>query len=198
VNPAFIGSPCAKGNNRLKDMAKSTLRKPAPAEFEEEEQPFLDHLEAINNVYYDQIKIADQKAAFIFTFILAFLISSAEGSGVFKMQRYATVGWPTAILSAALALAIAVSLASAILVVLPRHRTRATSLYWGAWTASNRDKFMAAHAARDPDYLFNEYLANIDNLATINRTKYRHVGYSFRGLIVAVLAYLAILIVGSA
>jgi len=55
---------------------------------------------------------------------------------------------------------------------------------------------MAAHQARDPDYLFNEYLANIDNLAIINRVKYRHVGTAFRALIIAVLAYLLILVVG--
>jgi hypothetical protein len=183
--------------NRLKLMAKSIKAKPAALELEEDEQPFLEHLETINEVYYDQIKIADQKAAFIFTFILAFLISSAEGSGVFKLQRYETGSWPSVLLSAVLALAVAVSLVSAILVVLPRHRAKATSLYWGAWSASNRARFIAAHEARDPDYLFNEYLTNIDNLALINRSKYRHVGYSFRALIVAVLAYLVILIVGT-
>ena len=174
------------------------LAKPTPAagEFEEDEQPFLDHLEAINNVYYDQIKIADQKAAFIFTFILAFLISSAEGSGVFRVQRYMTGNWASILPSGILALAVAVALVSAIFVVLPRHRANATSLYWGAWSAENRHKFMAAHQARDPDYLFNEYLANIDNLAIINRVKYRHVGTAFRALIIAVLAYLLILVVG--
>jgi hypothetical protein len=115
------------------------------------------------------------------------------------MQRYMTGSWPLMVLSAVLAVALAVSLVSVILVVLPRHRpTRATSLYWGAWSASNRQKFIDAHEARDPDYLFNEYLVNIDNLALINRSKYFHLGYSFRGLIVAVLAYLALLVVGSA
>jgi hypothetical protein len=180
----------------MKQIIKSTRKQPAAAELEEDEQPFLDHLEAINTVYYDQIKIADQKAAFIFTFILAFLISSAEGSGVFQLQRYRTENWPTTVLSAILALAVAVSLVSAILVVLPRHRAKATSLYWGAWSAENRQKFIAAHEARDPDYLFNEYLTNIDNLALINRSKYRHVGTSFRALIIAVLDYLLILMVG--
>ena len=179
-------------------MMQLTKVEPAAEQLQEDEQPFLDHLEAINNAYYDQIKIADQKAAFIFTFILAFLISSAEASNVFKMQRYLTGSWPMIVLSAVLAIALAVSLVSVILVVLPRHRpTKATSLYWGAWSASNRQKFIAAHEARDPDYLFNEYLINIDNLALINRSKYFHLGYSFRGLIVAVLAYLAILVVGS-
>jgi hypothetical protein len=161
------------------------------------DRQYLAHLEKINSVYYDQIKTADQKAAFIFTFMLAFLISSAEGSSVFKMERYATGNWPLVILSAILAMAVAFSLVSAILAVLPRHRAGATSLYWGAWLA-NRDKLIAAHQARDPDYVFNECLTNLDNLATINRDKYRHVGYSFRGLTVAVLVYLLILLVNSA
>jgi hypothetical protein len=163
----------------------------------EDGRQYLVHLQQINSVYYDQIKIADQKAAFIFTFMLAFLVSSAEVGGVFKIARYETGNWPLVVVSGVLAIAVAVSLVSAILVVLPRHRNKASSLYWGAWPG-NRDMFIAAHAARDPDYLFQEYLNNVDNLALINRSKYRHVGHSFRALIIAVLAYLLILVVGSA
>jgi hypothetical protein len=158
---------------------------------------YLAHLERMNSVYYDQIKIADQKAAFIFSFMLAFLVSSAEGSSVFRMERYHTGSWVVIVISAVMAVAIAFSLINAILVVLPRHRAKASSLYWGAWPA-NRELFIAAHRALDPDYLFNEYLNNVDNLALINRSKYRHVGHSFRGLVVAVLAYLLMLIVGPA
>jgi hypothetical protein len=163
----------------------------------EDARQYLVHLERMNSVYYDQIKIADQKAAFIFTFMLAFLVSSAEGSSVFRVERYHTGSWAVIVLSAVMAVAIALSLVNAILVVLPPHRTKASSLYWGAWPA-NRDLFIAAHEKRDPEYLFNEYLNNVDNLALINRSKYRHVGHSFRGLVVAVLAYLLLLIVGSA
>jgi hypothetical protein len=171
--------------------------KPAVKGSEEDGREYLVHLEKINSVYYDQIKIADQKAAFIFTFMLAFLVSSAEGSSVFRMERYESGNWPLIVFSAVLAVAVAASMVNAILVVLPRHRAKATSLYWGAWP-TNRGTFIAAHDARDPDYLFNEYISNIDNLAMINRSKYRHVGHAFRGLIIAVLAYLLILIVGSA
>jgi hypothetical protein len=171
--------------------------RPAPKGTEADAREYLVHLEKINSVYYDQIKIADQKAAFIFTFMLAFLVSSTEGSSVFRMERYTSGKWPLIISSAILAIAVAISLVSAILVVLPRHRAKSTSLYWGGWKA-NREMFIAAHDARDPNYLFNEYLSNVDNLAMINRSKYRHVSHSFRGLIVAVLAYLAILVVGSA
>ena len=104
----------------------------------EDGRAYLAHLERINTVYYDQIKIADQKAAFIFTFMLAFLVSSAEGSSVFRIERYQTGTWALIVLSAILAIAVAFSLVNAILVVLPRHRIKASSLYWGAWPA-NRD-----------------------------------------------------------
>jgi hypothetical protein len=180
-------------------MAKSsrpTIAAKAPGAVEDDRQ-YLAHLEKINTVYYDQIKIADQKAAFIFTFMLAFLVSSAEGSSVFKLERYQTGTWALVVLSAILAIAVAFSLVNAILVVLPRHRNKASSLYWGAWPC-NRDMFIAARDTRDPEYLFEEHLNNADNLAMINRSKYRHVAHAFRGLIAAVLAYLLILIVGSA
>ncbi|CAG0992501.1 MAG: hypothetical protein F9K19_07675 [Rhizobiaceae bacterium] len=153
---------------------------------------YLDHLKKINDIYYDQIRIADQKAAYIFTFMLAFLVSSAEGRGVFKLQRYLT-GDPLAIaLSAILALAVVVSLVSAILVVLPRHRATSTSLYWGGWPA-NREVFLTANASLDQAYLFEQYLGNVDNLSAINRAKYRFVGFAFRGLLVAVVTYVLLL-----
>lgn len=153
---------------------------------------YLDHLKKINDIFYDQIRIADQKAAYIFTFMLAFLVSSAEGRGVFKLQRYLS-GDPVAIaLSAILALAVVVSLVSAILVVLPRHRSTSTSLYWGGWPA-NRDVFLAASASLDQAYLFEQYLGNVDNLSAINRAKYRFVGFAFRGLLVAVVTYVLLL-----
>ncbi|MGO7624448.1 hypothetical protein ACC687_41745, partial [Rhizobium ruizarguesonis] len=34
---------------------------------------FSDHIKKINDIFYDQIKISDQKADYIFTFMLAFL-----------------------------------------------------------------------------------------------------------------------------
>jgi hypothetical protein len=198
MNPAFIAQTKCNSGEPAERMAKSSSNADAaqaPGSREDPKQ-YLVHLERMNSVYSDQIKIADQKAAFIFTFMLAFLISSAEGSSVFRIERYQSGSWALIVLSAIMAVSVAFSLVNAILVVLPRHRGKASSLYWGGWPA-NRDLFLAAHEARDPHYLFNEYLNNVDNLALINRAKYRHVGHSFRGLVVAVLAYLLMLIVGS-
>ena len=198
MNPAFIAQTKCNSGEPAERMAKSSSKADAAKAPDSREDPnqYLIHLERMNSVYSDQIKIADQKAAFIFSFMLAFLVSSAEGSSVFRIERYQSGSWALIVLSAIMAVAIAFSLVNAILVVLPRHRGKASSLYWGGWPA-NRDLFIAAHEARDPDYLFNEYLNNVDNLALINRAKYRHVGHSFRGLVVAVLAYLLMLIIGS-
>jgi len=157
---------------------------------------YLDHLKKINDIFYDQIRIADQKAAYIFTFMLAFLVSSAEGRGVFKIERYQSGDPVLIVLSAILAVAVIVSLASAILVVLPRHRTTSTSLYWGGWPV-NREKFVEASSSADPAYLFDQYLGNVDNLSAINQAKYRFVGFAFRGLLLAVVSYVLLLVAGT-
>ena len=116
---------------------------------------------------------------------------------MFKLQRYMSGDAPAMVLSAILAVAVVVSLISAILVVVPRHRADgATSLYWAAWP-EHRDTFVAARQAGDDDWLFAQYLGNVDNLAAINRAKYRFVGFAFRGLMVAVLAYVLLLLSGA-
>jgi hypothetical protein len=153
---------------------------------------YLDHLKKINDVFYDQVKTADQKAAYIFTFMLAFLITSTEARNVFDWERYQGGDIVSIILSAALAIAVVVTSVSAILVVLPRARGKATSLYWGGW-AANRELFIEASRSGDPDYLMREYLGNVDNLSAIARSKFRFVGLAFRSLIVTVLAYVLLL-----
>ncbi|TWH34772.1 hypothetical protein L611_001500000860 [Aminobacter sp. J15] len=92
---------------------------------------YLDHLKKVNDVYYDQIKIADQKAAYLFTFMVAFLVASAEGRDVFSAARYAQGSWHTIVLSACMALAVVTTIFAAVLVVLPRKATGGTTLYWG-------------------------------------------------------------------
>ena len=159
-----------------------------------EKSHYLDHLKKVNDVYYDQIKIADQKAAYLFTFMLAFLVSSADGRSVFRLDRYFTDSWVQAIVSAAMAVAVMLTLISAIMVVLPRKATKGTSLYWGSW-ASNRAVFLEANRCGDPDFLTREYLGNVDNLSMIARRKFLFVGLAFRGLLVAVVAYVCLLAV---
>lgn len=152
----------------------------------------LDHLRKVNDTFYDQIRLADQKAAYVFTIMIAFMISSADGRGVFSFTRYVS-GEPLAIaVSAVLAVSFLVCLGAAILAVLPRRVPTSTSLFWGAWS-THRGPLVEAHDKGDVDYLFREYLGNADNLALIASAKYRFVGLSFRALLVAVLAYALLL-----
>jgi hypothetical protein len=154
---------------------------------------YFDHIKKVNDIFYDQIKISDQKAAYIFTFMLAFLVTSSEGREVFTWGRY-TQGTPQGILfSGVLAVASVVSVLSAILVVLPRHVNSSTSLFWGAWP-KHRDDFREAAARRDTAYLFGQYMENADILSVIARGKYRCVTYAFRGLMVTVVAYVLLLV----
>ncbi|MDK1492820.1 DUF5706 domain-containing protein [Sinorhizobium sp. 7-81] len=156
---------------------------------------YYDHIRKINDVFYDQIKMSDQKAAYIFTFMFAFLISSAEGRNVFTWQRYLGDDPLAMILSASLALASIFSIISAILVVLPRKSATSTTLFWGGWL-SHRDTFRKAATGGETAYLFQQYIENADALASIACSKYRFVNFAFRGLIVTVLAYVAILVTG--
>jgi len=154
---------------------------------------YVDHLKKINDTFYDQIKIADQKAAYIFTFMLAFLITSSEGRAAFKWQRYVDAEFPLVMFSGGMALAASCALVAAILVVLPRRGVGSTSLFWGGWEA-HRAEVIEAGCRNDPDFIFREYLANIDSLSLIARIKYRYVTTAFRSLVVMVLGYLLLLL----
>lgn len=160
------------------------------------DKEYFEHIKKVNDTFYDQVKTADQKAAYIFTFLLAFMITSAEGRGVFRFARYQTDDLLVILGSALLALSLVASMVSAILVVLPRVRlTTSTSLFWGTWSV-NREKVRIAHDRMDQEFLFNEYLDNATNLSLIAASKYRYVGYAFRGLIVSVLSYVLLLLAG--
>ncbi len=156
-------------------------------------EEYFNHVRKINDVFYDQIKISDQKAAYIFTFMLAFLVSSSEGRGVFTWTRYTEGPWLTVILSAILALVSLLSILAAILVVLPRHVNKSTSLFWGTWP-KHRPAFELAAQRGDIGYLFREYLENADVLSLIARQKYKFVSYAFRGLVFTVVAYVLLLL----
>jgi hypothetical protein len=157
-----------------------------------ERSHYLDHLKKVNDVFYDQIKIADQKAAYLFTFMVAFLVTSAEGRDVFSVARYTQGAWLSALLSGFMAIAVISTIFAAVLVVLPRNSTGGTTLYWGAW-ALNRERFMDADRTGDPHFLTREYLGNVDALAAIARRKFIYVGTAFRGLLLSVSAYVLLL-----
>ena len=80
----------------------------------------FNHIKKVNDVFYDQLRSADQKAAYIFTFMLAFLMWSAEGQGVFQLSRYTGSAHLWAVASAILAASVVLTIVCAILVLLPR------------------------------------------------------------------------------
>jgi hypothetical protein len=184
----------ASVNDKVVDQLVSAAAVEKSIEQIVEKSHYLDHLKKVNDVFYDQIKIADQKAAYLFTFMLAFLVTSADGRSVFSLNRYLYDPWASAIVSAIMAVAVMTTLISAIMVVLPRNAGRGTSLYWGAWP-ENRTGFLEANRSGDPEFLTREYLGNVDNLAAIARGKFFFVGMAFRGLLVSVTAYVALLMV---
>lgn len=157
------------------------------------DKEYFDHIKTVNEIFYDQIKISDQKAAYIFTFMLAFLISSSEGRSVFSAGRYAPLRIETALPSAILAGSTVFCIICAIMVILPRRAAKTTTLFWGGW-AQHKDAFRSAAAARDINYLFRQYIDNVDVLSVIAQSKYRFVTLAFRGLVVTVLSYVLLLI----
>src|SRR3546814_18167838 len=92
---------------------------------------YTDYLKTINQTLYDQIKTADQKAAYIFTFLIALLVWSTEVRKVFLWMD--TTEWFTPVwaLSILLVTSLTFAIVCASLVLLPRNRTGGVSLYWG-------------------------------------------------------------------
>lgn len=153
---------------------------------------FFDHLKCINATFYDQLKVVDQKAAYVFTFLIAMMIWSADVRACFAqaLRPEATLHW---LLSAALAASLTISAVSAILVVVPRNRAGGSSLYWGAWPLSAA-ALAAMRLSGDPALIANDYQANACNLAAICRQKYRLVRISYLGLLSAVVIYVVALL----
>ena len=154
--------------------------------------PYWEHLKKVNDVFYDQIKTADQKAAYLFTFMVAFLLASAEGRDIFSLAAYRTATPLQAAVTAVMAGAVLLTLFSALGVVLPRKLAKGTSLFWGAWPDQGH-RMLSARENRDTSFLFDEYARNVENLATLAKRKFRLVGIAFRGLMVWLGCYVLLL-----
>src|SRR3546814_19547743 len=97
---------------------------------------YTDYLKTINQTLYDQIKTADQKAAYIFTFLIALLVWSTEVRKVFLWMD--TTEWFTPVWAISILLVTSLTFATvcASLVLLPRNRKGGVPRYWGAWHAA--------------------------------------------------------------
>ncbi|MBP0616346.1 Pycsar system effector family protein [Jiella mangrovi] len=153
----------------------------------------LSHLVEANRIFAEQIRTADQKAAYIFTFILALVVWSAETRRSFSLEHLMSAGLVSLVASFVLMAAVAVALVSAICVVLPRSRPGTSILYWGAWPQAG-EALEAARKREDLDFLYDDYLQNTSTLAVICRAKYRLVALAFRAMLVVVTSYLVLLI----
>lgn len=156
-------------------------------------QEYIDYLKTINNTFYDQIKAADQKAAYILTFMFVLLIWSSDMRQVFfwaSIDHGLSVRW---VLSLLQVLSLGVALVCAILVLLPRDAHGSVALYWNAWPQAGQE-LTKAMQDNDRDFLVEQYLSNVASLSSICRKKYRMVGLSFRALIAALACHVATLL----
>lgn len=158
--------------------------------------PFLQHLMDANRGFVDQIRVADQKAAYIFTFILALVVWSGETRRALNVQNFSIASPATQLASVLLLLSLLTALCAAICAVLPRARPGTSVLYWGAWPNAAA-RFEEARSQQDATFIQKDLMQNTQTLATICQAKYRLVRLAFRALLVAIFAYISLLIVPS-
>jgi hypothetical protein len=157
---------------------------------------FFQHLTDANRGFVDQIRVADQKAAYVFTFILALVVWSAETRRALNFQTFIAANPLTQAISLLLLVSLLSALCSAICVVLPRSRPGTSVLYWGAWPDAGT-RLKVAWEAQDPRFIEQDLMQNTRTLAIICRAKYQLVRFAFRSLLVAVMAYVMLLILPS-
>lgn len=152
---------------------------------------YIDHLKTINATFYDQLKVVDQKAAYIFTFVIALLAWSASVRQVFTQvaEPAADLRW---LLACVMAGSISLAMVSAVAVVVPRQRAGGTPLYWGAWpqAAERLDSIEPGEAAFA---IAEDYRANGANLAAICRIKFRWARRAWLSLFSALACYVVLL-----
>jgi hypothetical protein len=135
----------------------------------------------------DQVKTADQKAAYVWSFLVAILIFWSQdvkkGFIWISSPQFFTLQWTLSLLFTA---ALFFTIVCATLIVLPRVRPSQVSLFWGAWPAAG-DRLKNLDADSATEFVADEYMQNIETLATICKSKFRFVGYAQLGLIATVM-----------
>jgi len=155
----------------------------------------IDYVKTIHQTFHDQLKTADQKVAYVFTFLVAILVF---WSSTFKMGAMArpsdliSLRW---FLTFCFGYALCYTIACVTLVIRPRVRPSKVALFWGTWPAAadsvrNIPEFKASH------FVFDEYIENIGNLAAICQHKFRYVGLAYRGLGAMILLHISNLTLG--
>jgi hypothetical protein len=156
----------------------------------------IDCVKSVNQTFYDQAKTADQKIAYVFTFLVAILIfwSSGikKGSAGVALSDLISLRW---FLTFCFAAALCFTIACATLVIFPRVRPSKVLLFWGAWPAAE-DKVRKIPDHMSSHFVVDEYVENAPHLAEICRHKYRYVVLAYRGLTAMILFHLSILTLG--
>jgi hypothetical protein len=156
----------------------------------------VEHLRNINHVFLEQVKTADQKAAYVWSFLVAILIFWSQdvkkGFIWISTPQLFTLQWTLSLLFTA---ALFFTIVCATLIVLPRVRPSQVSLFWGAWPAAG-DRLKNLKADGVTEFVADEYMQNIETLATICKSKFRFVGYAQLGLIATVVFHVINVAVG--
>ena len=156
----------------------------------------IDYVKTIHVTFHDQLRTADQKAAYVFTFLVAILVfwstGLKSGLAMVTLSDLISVRW---FLTFCFACALCYTIACVALVIQPRVRPSRTATFWGTWPAAadsvrNIPEFKASH------FVFDDYIENVDNLAAICQHKFRYVGLAYRGLGAMILLHISILTFG--
>lgn len=152
----------------------------------------IDYLKTVHQTFHEQLRTADQKAALIFTFLLALMLWSPEIRGIFfnKAAGSSALGSAAAIVLIA---ALLFSIACVLIAVLPRDRPGGVALYWGAWPQAGKVLTEKARG-EDTDFILEDYLANAAHLAALCRQKFLWVRLALFGFACALCAHLAMIV----
>ncbi|WP_020180194.1 Pycsar system effector family protein [Methylopila sp. M107] len=148
--------------------------------------PGFAYIKALNDTFYDQIKVADQKATLMISLIVLMIVWSPDVRQIY-LQPFGVAdgGWlPAAVVTVALV----VALVSALCVVAPRTRKSRSPLFWGGWPEAG-DAAIALAIEGDREKLLRSYAENAAHLAVICRRKYLFVSIAVWALIVALVAH---------
>ena len=145
----------------------------------------LSYLRSMNDTFYDQLKVADQKATLIMSLIMLMIVWSPDVRHAFLGALEATP-LRSAAFAASLFVtgALTISLLSALWVIIPRRRPGGP-LFWGGWPEARQAALDLAMSG-DATAIAQSYADNAANLAMICHQKYRFVGIALWALIAGI------------
>lgn len=154
----------------------------------------LTYLRTINDVFYDQIKVADQKATLIMSIILLMIVWSPDVRQAFLRPVEADFGssfaWAASVF---VTLTLCVALLSGLWVILPRRRRGEGPLFWGGWPGAKATALELAETD-DPSAVAKSFADNAEHLAAICRQKSLFVSISLWALILAIAGHVCFML----